>query len=430
MSDIEERNSDPAVQRSNGVEGAPDAAVQAQFGLAHGWLRMGRLDLAARQFGAVLALDPDLEDPYLELAQIEVDRAEWHAAIDVCERGLARFPNQAKLHKLIVTALRASGGHQAALARYGLAPRHTKVPPIAPGAILAVLVVRNEAARLPWFLDEARRIGVDRFLVVDNGSTDGTLDLLDAASDAQVWQTAMSFNEGNFGSAWFEVLLREYGLDHWVVTLDADEVLCFPGYESRSLQDFCADLERNGLGAASGLLLDMYSDRTIADTVYRPGDDFLSHAAHFDRVAHHEARPNDGPFANQTFYFGGLRKRVFGDAAEYLVTKAPLLRYAADVVMAGGQHWTSYPADRIAHDACAVLHFKYFSSFVDYARSEAQRGEHSEGGRQYQAYDRTLASDEALSLYDEAESIRFTDSRQLVELGLVRETIETTSEVR
>ncbi len=163
----------------------------------------------------------------------------------------------------------------------------------------------------------------------------------------------------------------------------------------------------------------MYSDRPIAETQYRPGDDFLTHASFFDRTAYHEARPDDGPFGNHAFYFGGLRKRVFGDGAEYLVTKVPLLRYDADVVLAGGQHWTSHPANSIAHDACAVLHFKYFASFVDYAHAEAQREEHSEGGRQYKVYDSQLAADQALTLYDPAESVRFAGSQQLVDLGLV-----------
>jgi glycosyltransferase involved in cell wall biosynthesis len=418
MTDGSELRSE-AVMRGNGVEGAPTPAVHAQFGLAHGWLRIGRLDLAARQFQKVIELDPDLEDPYVQLAEIQLAQHRSGDAIATCEAGLSRFPNQSKLHKLLVTALRESAGHAAVTDRYGLVRVDTRRIDIAPGAILSALVVRNEAVRLPWFLQECRRIGVDRFLAVDNGSTDGTLELLQAQPDVHVWQTSMSFNAGNFGSAWFEVLLREHGVGHWVVMLDADEVLCFPDYERRSLRDLCDSLERAGKDAASGLLIDMYSDRPIAETKYRAGDDFLAHAPFFDRTAYHEARPEHGPFANQTFYFGGLRKRVFGDAAEYLVTKVPLLRYQPDVVLSGGQHWTSHPADRIAHDACAVLHFKYFASFVDYAREEARREAHSEGGRQYKAYDRRLRSDEALTLYSSAESVRFEGSSQLVDLGFI-----------
>ena len=45
---------------------------------------------------------------------------------------------------------------------------------IAPDAILAFVTVRNEMIRLPYFLDHYRGLGVDHFLIVDNGSDDGT----------------------------------------------------------------------------------------------------------------------------------------------------------------------------------------------------------------------------------------------------------------
>jgi hypothetical protein len=234
-----------------------------------------------------------------------------------------------------------------------------------------------------------------------------------------LWQTDASFNAGNFGSAWFEVLLSRHGLGHWIVMLDADEILCYPGYEDTPIREFCRSLDRAGMRAASGLMLDMYSDKTIADTRYTPGDDFLDHCHFFDRTALHSTVEQAGPFDNHRFHFGGARRRVFGDDVEYLVTKTPLVRYDSDVILAGGQHWTSHPTERIAHDGCAVLHFKYFASFVDYARSEADRAEHSEGAKQYKAYRSILEEAEDLTLYDPTESIRFEHSTQLHTLGLV-----------
>ena len=209
------------------------------------------------------------------------------------------------------------------------------------------------------------------FLVVDNGSTDGTVEWLAGQPDVLLWQTDASFNEGNFGSAWFEVLLRRHGLGHWVVMLDADEILCFPGYENASVRELCTLLDRGGYRAMSGIMVDMYGRGSVADTRYVAGEDFLDHCRWFDRRTHHESIEAAGPFDNQTFHFGGARRRVFGTDVEYLVTKTPLVRYDSDVVLAGGQHFTSHPADRIAHDACAVLHFKYFASFAFFARAAA-----------------------------------------------------------
>jgi N-acetylglucosaminyl-diphospho-decaprenol L-rhamnosyltransferase len=46
--------------------------------------------------------------------------------------------------------------------------------------VLLVSVVRDERGTLPQFLDHYRRLGVGRFIVVDNGSRDGSADMIAA----------------------------------------------------------------------------------------------------------------------------------------------------------------------------------------------------------------------------------------------------------
>jgi hypothetical protein len=55
--------------------------------------------------------------------------------------------------------------------------------------ILLFSTVRNEEIRLPFFLDYYRNLGVNHFLIVDNNSSDGTVDYLSAAADISAWQT-------------------------------------------------------------------------------------------------------------------------------------------------------------------------------------------------------------------------------------------------
>jgi hypothetical protein len=64
---------------------------------------------------------------------------------------------------------------------------------IAADAPVLLSVVRNEALRLPYFLSYYRSIGFDRFIVVDNDSTDGTRELLLAQPDIFVFHTSEHF---------------------------------------------------------------------------------------------------------------------------------------------------------------------------------------------------------------------------------------------
>ncbi|MCW5881064.1 MAG: hypothetical protein KIS91_09060 [Anaerolineae bacterium] len=83
---------------------------------------------------------------------------------------------------------------------------------IVPGDVLACVVARNEAPRLPFFLDYYRMPG--------RGALSGRTmpDRRDArpasrAAGVTVWRQIWPFSRANFGAGWFEPILRAHGLD-------------------------------------------------------------------------------------------------------------------------------------------------------------------------------------------------------------------------
>lgn len=384
------------------------------------WRRQGKAAQAIASFRRVLTETPDYAPASVELAAILLDEGQAGEAAAVCRQGLAVAPNTAELHKGLANALVAAEGLDAVFREYRLTRADDRPVSIAPGDVLACVVVRNEAVRLPFFLDTYRRLGVARFLVVDNASADGTADLLAAQPDVTVWRSDLAFSRANFGAGWFEPILRAHGVGHWTLIVDADEMLVYLDCETQPLPALCADLERAGKRALDGVLLDMYSDRPIRDTHYAPGQDPRQICPYFDRQFYHAAHAGWTPYRNQTTLVGGVRQRVFGADGNYVLSKVPLVRYAEDVVLIGGQHWTSLPAEQIAQRRCALLHFKYMSAFPDYVRQEVVRGQHFGGAMQYAEYARGLDARDNLSLYDPAHSVHYRDSRQLLELGVIR----------
>jgi hypothetical protein len=141
-----------------------------------------------------------------------------------------------ELHKMLITALEELGTLDDAFACYGLERRDDRCLAIAPEEILCCLVARNERPRLPYFLEYYRKLGVDRFFVIDNGSNDGSVEWLLDQADVHVWYSELSFKRANFGSSWFELLLRRYGVGHWCLTMDADEFLIYEGAPERTLR--------------------------------------------------------------------------------------------------------------------------------------------------------------------------------------------------
>lgn len=378
-----------------------------------------QIEKAIEEYKQALEIKPADGGILWSLEEIFTEQGDLASAIALYRRAIERSPNEAELHKRHINLIVAEEGIDAAFEYYELARVDEKAIAIAPSALLCCSVVRNESARLPYFLNYYRQKGVDRFLVIDNGSTDGSLDYLRQQEDVYLWSSNKSFNSVNFGSVWFELLLRRYGIDRWCLTVDADELLYYLDCEHKTIPQLCAELDQRNYRAYTAILLDMYSDRSIPETHYQPGENFLAVCPYFDRQYYHRKQAKGGPYRNQTIYFGGLRERVFGKTGEFILSKVPLLKYGSEMVMSGGQHITNLPASKITKESGCLLHFKYFSLFSDYVAKEVNRKEHYGNAHQYAEYFRTLSANSSLQLYDQQYSLRLENSRQLVEIGIL-----------
>jgi glycosyltransferase involved in cell wall biosynthesis len=392
---------------------------EVQCALADVWHKKGKIERAIAGFQAALRMKPDYILAYIELGSLLLEIDRLPEAIEVLRKAVAINPNEARLNKIFIDALVRNGALDEAFSYYRLERKDAKQIEINSGDVLCCTVVRNEYLRLPYFLSYYRQKGVSKFLIVDNNSIDGTTKYLQEQPDVYLWHSVLSFNQANFGSAWFELLLRTYGRGHWCLIVDADELLYYPECENKHLIQFCGELDRKNKRAFHAVHLEMYSDKAIRDTHYSPGADFLEVCPYFDKQFYHVKYEKAGPFKNQIVYFGGLRQRIFGKEGDYYLSKVPLIKYGIDFILAGGQHWTNRPENEIASESGCLLHFKFFSTFIKYVDEEVKRKEHYGNAMQYTQYASTLANNNNLTFYDEKYSVKFQDSRQLVRFGIM-----------
>jgi hypothetical protein len=291
---------------------------------------------------------------------------------------------------------------------------------IARGDVLLVVCLRNEKFRMPAFVDHYRRLGVDHFLVIDNGSTDGFQEWARGQQDISVWYTEASYKKARFGMLWCNDLLRRYGTGHWCVTVDPDELLVYPFYETRGLKALCQFLEDDRREVMHTLMLDAYSDRHVEYTVLGESDDPFEVCPFFDRDGYVQTTG----WGRGSFVRGGARLRVH---FRYDVDHAPALNKAPLVKWRWYYHYRLsmhdlYPRrlnlphspDEVSVTG-ALFHFKLVASLTDKAREEMRRGEHFAGSREYARYLETSQN----TFYKEGISSRFTGSRQLLQLGLM-----------
>ena len=291
--------------------------------------------------------------------------------------------------------------------------------PINHNEIRLFLVGRNEMLRLPYLIKHYRNIGVDRFFIVDNGSTDNTIDFLLSQKDIHVFYTEDSYKENLAGIAWVNNLLDQYGFKNWCLIVDADEILVYPYSEFINIHKLCSFLDEHKATGLFTLLLDMYPNGPLSKAIYTPEKSFFEVANYFDNGPYHVFPAKNFPHLQIR---GGVRRRLFWENANEnagpALNKVPLVKWTKDMKFTGSTH-TLKPYVTLAPITGALLHFKYFSDFAENAMREYKRNDRPFID-EYRLYAEMMEKNPDTSFLC-SESTYYDSSYTLVQFGLMRD---------
>ncbi len=312
--------------------------------------------------------------------------------------------------------------------------------------------VRNEARRLPYFLNYYRQLGIARFFIVDNGSNDHTVEFLKGNSDCHVFFTDQNMANSRAGMNWIESLLKTYGQNQWCVIVDADELLVYPNSETLPLTEFCQKLDRRKDNALPCIMIDMYSEGNIEEVEYHEGQSLIEACPFFDRsgyryipLSHSDVPIIIGGPRLRTFFpelldwrlsartrrwildnFVKVMRRVpylkqlptlqnLRPLVAPMLNKVPLVRWNEQMCLGPAAHFIS--GARVAAGNGALLHFKFLGDFGRRLDEEAIRRAYV--GDEYKRYFERVGQETPLNFMCEI-STRFNSSQQLLQLGLLK----------
>ncbi|MFM7333916.1 MAG: glycosyltransferase family 2 protein [Tabrizicola sp.] len=275
----------------------------------------------------------------------------------------------------------------------------------AKGRVVVFAVVFNGIDYLQPFLTHYRALGVEGFVIVDNGSTDGTREWLEGQADVVLHDQPGSFRASAHGVAWINPLIQEHAQGRWALFVDIDEHLVFPGIEQgRTLADLVDFAEAKGAGCFPSYMLDMFASPRSA----REG--FAGHR-YFDReyVSFPSVLP---PYR---MVQGGVRGRLTG--RQFLITKSPLVKVDPDVIFLENNHLHTHlpPCDVTT----ALLHYKFVGDAKARFVEAVERGEHFLGGRFYRDM---LARLKGNGIRRDLWARTYKGDRQLTRMGLLTTT--------
>ncbi len=299
-----------------------------------------------------------------------------------------------------------------------LIKKDDKVIPNIKNEIRLFMVVRNEAIRLPYFYKYYRELGADRFFVIDNASSDLTIQYLVKQADTHVFYT-----EGHFKNKeiWLKEIMDQYGVGYWCLVVDADEIFQYPYCERVNLRLLCNFLDKEGKSTIENLLVDMYPKGRIKDCVYKMGDSLIEHSPYFDpycyeRLSCMRRHVMLESKMQMTAYFGGTRKRLFG-IENLCCSKYSFIKYSQGILLDAGMHFVlGASASNIQG---VVLHFKFLHDFCQRVYEEVKREEHFNKAKEYKKYQEKIMAGEFDAVYHN-NSIRYINTQQMLDLGFMK----------
>jgi hypothetical protein len=286
---------------------------------------------------------------------------------------------------------------------------------LAPDDLPLICVLRNEAKRLSIFFDHYKKLGVTRFIMIDNNSDDGSREILSMEPLADIYHATAPFKDGCCGNYWQNGLARRDCIGRWVVVADVDELLVYEGMETKDLADLARLLDRRGQDRVLSMLLDIYPSGVIGRG-NRGIEEILETDCYFDSEGYHVTR-DDAGWAIR----GGARARLLehkeGAVISHL-SKFPFFRMTNETVI-----WNSHylwPYDRLDKTPESILlHLKFMDDFVARTKINIAEDQHWNGAIHYRQIDEIFQkTPDIVAIY--ANSRRYRGPKSLIRHRLMK----------
>ncbi|TWU04406.1 glycosyltransferase family 2 protein [Stieleria varia] len=292
-----------------------------------------------------------------------------------------------------------------------------RLPPPSLTQLICVMVVFNESLRLPDSLRHYRSLGIERFAIMDNSSTDSTRDYLLQQPDVDLYSVPLDYKTSVGGCGWVSALIHiHYGAHRWVVWSDADEQLVFDGSEQHDLHALTDHMKAMGNASLPCVMVDMYSHGDLSSVILHADQTLLECCPYFDGNGYQRQEIEPDGLVPRVVWSGGASERVFGNQRGWMA-KIPLIYWRPET-----WYWNphvAYPFElNFNQPSGALLHFKYMADFAATVDREVSRNQHASNAEKYRVFQNHLRNSDTTSLHY-GESARYENSTSLLERKLI-----------
>jgi hypothetical protein len=263
--------------------------------------------------------------------------------------------------------------------------------------------VKNGGFYIESFIRHHLAMGVRHIFLLDNGSSDRTLEIARAFSCVSGFRTDLPV--GKYQKVLKRVFAATVGGTSWCLDLDIDELFDYPARTSVSLTSLISYLNQHRFTAVVTQMLDMFPERPLSDLDSTVEADLKGVYRQYNLQAirretylgsklgkEYGARNRFMPEAETPdLFFGGIRKQFYG--LDCLLTKHALFRQAGGLDVFPHVHFVDNAF--IADVTGVLLHYKFTANAAQLATQNAKAFDANSSG--YNDFLSALSADPELS---------------------------------
>ncbi len=269
--------------------------------------------------------------------------------------------------------------------------------------IILFCVIKDDLDKAKLLMEHYRKLGVDRFVFLDNCSSDGTKEYLCEQEDAYVYECVEEYSSAK-RVAWLNRMLALHGDNHWCIIVDSDEFITYKGRENHTLKDLIAAAWRNNYRRIEGFLLDMYPRNEMFSG---SNENSLVESNYFDKDTYKIKSWKYG-----AAIVGGPRYRVFH--RKVYLSKYPVFYMGEDDFVASSH--TMIPVYPVKETPIwiAICHYKFVDEKdIRKIRAAVKKENYAAGSADYKAYLSKIEKNDSIVMYDEKTSVKLNGSKDL-----------------
>ncbi len=280
---------------------------------------------------------------------------------------------------------------------------------------VAISFMRNAELHIEQFVEHHLELGAKQIFLLDNGSTDESLELARRYDEVTLLQCLLPYK--HFKYEFRRFLLRQCAKNCWGILAGIDERFCHPYEDYIGMSSFLKYLNYHNYSAVMGQMLDLFP---AGPTTSWPsnGRELVQQSCWYELESLRRTKlkkRRQGKEANKLLFTisGGIRASGFKMDNRPNLTKYPLL-FSDGTVQPSESSSHRIRGGRIADVTCLLKHYKFHRNFESQCRQIVEEKSYFKNSLEYQQYLKALNEQDGLVLKT-GDSRRFCQVNQLID---------------